>query len=884
MYSSHPRPASARGLSPFWGLIALLCSGLAPAFGTGREEVRGPGLSGLFLVCKEYGTVRGTFLTNVAGRDVTRLNFLFGEGVDPRFSPVDDRVLFTSTRGGAPGLWTMDRKGQQQKRVCDGDQGDWFPDGRRIVFRREGRILERSLDTGRETVLSPAGWKSCSSPASSPDGRTVLFVTRDGPADAICLAMRGQSGPKRLVEGEILGPPRWSPAGERIAYQSGAHLWTIDADGSNRRQLTTAGGIQRRPAWSPDGTAIAFCQGPGPKGPWQMAVTGLDGTRKSSIPQDDARSVLCSDWGVEEAGRRPEPKGAAVRPPPRVRLWEFDRPVTAATADWAAFCRERKGWNAISAEKPLTDGCAVENGGAVLLLLAGRPGAVLLSKGAPPRAIEFTLLDPQGKEAGPIESVRVLSCGPDEAVLESSSHSAGARVKATWAIGGNQAMVRVTPLENAGKLRAAVPMQCVVVPDRFGNDIVADPLALAEEHVLLPWAPLVTGLLGSGSDMLVLICPEQGQTAQLRKGTGTCFAHADVAFQLCGVSAGVLRCQRVWHLERFGVEGPADPLRFNWRMPFAANWRLAVQGGRQRYSAFFSDKQSALFDKKDVLFRKSNGFTAAVRLGVIYLYGRTAGTPPGTPTPVDLLRDALGLKVARQVLDEDGLTGYRRAAGPTTWAEFSVTIESLRYLFERQLEVQDRVYARHLCDDLPAFVEGMDQRLKEYADFSWQLQALCGKSDKPSPAGKKLLDDLAVVVRKLEKHDERQRRLRSAKELLPLCTKIQQLTAKESGENRKQFEQCCRDLLRAVGPREEMLKAYRGLAVEARDAAGPGTIRRMVAQDGRAPLEHPELLGFAEKIRAICQGVLRNRFYTEGDWRGEDYDVPAFWLGPRPYE
>ena len=112
----------------------------------------------------------------------------------------------------------------------------------------------------------------------------------------------------------------------------------------------------------------------------------------------------------------------------------------------------------------------------------------------------------------------------------------------------------------------------------------------------------------------------------------------------------------------------------------------------------------------------------------------------------------------------------------------------------------------------------------------------------------------------------------SAQELRPLCTKIKQLTAQESSENRRQFEQCCQGLLGVVGPRDEMLRAYRKLAVGARDAAGI------------APLTHAELLGPAEKIRALCQRVLRNRFYSEADWRGEGYKVPAFWLGPRPYQ
>jgi len=301
-------------------LVALLCGSMAPALGAAGEDVRSAGLPGAFVVCKEYGTVLGTFLTDVRGRDITRLNFLFGEDVNPRFSPADDRILYTSARGGTPGLWTMNRKGEGQRRICDGDQGDWFPDGRRIAFRRQGRIVARSLESGEETVVSPAGWKSCSSPACCPDGRKILLVASDGGKDVIFLVMPGESEPKRLVEGEMLGSPRWALGGERIAYQDGAHLWMMDADGGNRRQLTTSGGIQRRPAWSPDGTAVAFCQGPGPKGPWQMAVTLVDGTKRFPVPPGDARSVLCSDWGGAKPGEKPEPKDMAVRPPPRASI------------------------------------------------------------------------------------------------------------------------------------------------------------------------------------------------------------------------------------------------------------------------------------------------------------------------------------------------------------------------------------------------------------------------------------------------------------------------------------------------------------------------------------------------------------------------------------
>jgi hypothetical protein len=855
-------------------LIALLCGGVAPALGGATMPAQYAGLSGTLVVCKEYGTVLGTFLTDLRGRDLARLNYLFGEDVRPRFSADGERVIFTSTRGGTPGLWTMNRKGEEQKRICDGDQGDWFPDGRRIAFRRRGEIVERSLETGKETVLSPAGWKSCSSPACSPDGQKILFMVDGGAKDAIFLMTPGAAEPKRLAEGETLCAPRWAPSGDRIAYQSGAHIWMMDADGSNQRQVTTTGGIQRGPAWSPDAAAIAYCQGASPKGPWQIAVTRIDGTGTFLVPQGGARSVLCPDWGAEQPGQRPPPepaKGTAVRPPPRIHLWEIVQPLTALPADWAAFSRERKGWSAVpigdALPKGFRGGCVVENEGAVFLLLAGNRGAVFIAKPAARSAIELAPLDPQGREAGPVEAIRLLRCGPDEVELESSSLSAGGPVRVAWTIGGSRALVRMTPVENTGALRIAAPLECVVATDRFGDDIVVDPETVGEGRACLPWTPAVTGLFGDGSGLLVLICPEQGQRMALRKGNGRLFLGADVAFQNRCIFAGVITGERAWRLERFGAGRQADPLRFTWRMPHAATWRLTVQGDGKRYSTLFCDRESPFFDKKDVIFRKSQDFAGDIRLGAIYLYDRVANTPLDALTPVDLVRDALGLKGAQRALDEEGLTGYRMAAGPTTWADLSGTIQSLRCLFERQLEVQDSVYAAHLCDDILPLVEGMEQRLGEYERFA--RDALSGKA---SPAVVKLLEGLTPISQKLRELGEKQRGLKSPKELLPLCAKIKQLTAKDSSENRKQFEECCKQLFTAVGPREEMLKAYRKLAIELADAAGS------------APLTQPELLDGAEQIRALCQSVLRNRLYVEADWRGEDYEVPAFWLGPRPFD
>lgn len=55
--------------------------------------------------------------------------------------------------------------------------------------------------------------------------------------------------------------PAWSPDGQRLAFVSNRNgspeIWVMDLDGSNQKQLTQSGG-NLLPAWSPDGGKIAF--------------------------------------------------------------------------------------------------------------------------------------------------------------------------------------------------------------------------------------------------------------------------------------------------------------------------------------------------------------------------------------------------------------------------------------------------------------------------------------------------------------------------------------------------------------------------------------------------------------------------------------------------
>jgi WD40 repeat protein len=72
---------------------------------------------------------------------------------------------------------------------------------------------------------------------------------------------RGRAGQLLLSNASDIHP-RWSPDGTRLAFSSNStgryEIWTVAADGSDRRKVTHSPGEKTWPAWSPDGARILF--------------------------------------------------------------------------------------------------------------------------------------------------------------------------------------------------------------------------------------------------------------------------------------------------------------------------------------------------------------------------------------------------------------------------------------------------------------------------------------------------------------------------------------------------------------------------------------------------------------------------------------------------
>jgi acid phosphatase type 7 len=102
----------------------------------------------------------------------------------------------------------------------------------------------------------------------------------------------------------------FSPQGRRIAFAAAGDLWVMQADGADRRRLTTSPAPEAEPAWSPAGDQLAFAAGRrGRRAIFRVAAAGGAPVALAGKPSDD-RSPAWSAQGriafVRHTGRSDE--------------------------------------------------------------------------------------------------------------------------------------------------------------------------------------------------------------------------------------------------------------------------------------------------------------------------------------------------------------------------------------------------------------------------------------------------------------------------------------------------------------------------------------------------------------------------------------------------
>ncbi len=91
----------------------------------------------------------------------------------------------------------------------------------------------------------------------------------------------------RLTTGGGFARPRWSPDGRQLAVLKAGQLWTMKADGTAKRRLTTRAAAG--PSWSPDGRSIAFASLSCTGGPGVYRIATTAGAQPEVLFPSDCR-------------------------------------------------------------------------------------------------------------------------------------------------------------------------------------------------------------------------------------------------------------------------------------------------------------------------------------------------------------------------------------------------------------------------------------------------------------------------------------------------------------------------------------------------------------------------------------------------------------------
>ena len=185
-----------------------------------------------------------------------------------------------------------------------------------------GQIYSMTASGTGRRLLTPGREASGRSPAYSPNGRRIVFVSSFKQSDLWLMRSDG-SHKQRLTRtaGIDETDPAWSPDGKEIVFavtrpaaQQG--IWIVEADGTQRRQLTT--GADADPSWSPDGSEIAFDRRDAATQIFNIFVVPAAGGTPTDLSTDPGVSDLQPDWS---------PDGSRI-------LFSSDRPDTFQLDLW----------------------------------------------------------------------------------------------------------------------------------------------------------------------------------------------------------------------------------------------------------------------------------------------------------------------------------------------------------------------------------------------------------------------------------------------------------------------------------------------------------------------------------------------------------------------
>lgn len=190
------------------------------------------------------------YMAKPDGSEVKQLTTAFGYDAEATFSPTGERIVFTSMRNGDLDLYTMEPDGTDVRQLTDQlgyDGGAFFsPDGSQIVYRahhpQDPEAVAEYKSLLKDGLIQPTNLQIFVMDADGSDKRQVTDN------DAVNFA------------------PYWHPSGDKIIFSSNMHdpegrnfdLFLINTDGTGLERVTYSEKFDSFPMFSPDGGRLVW--------------------------------------------------------------------------------------------------------------------------------------------------------------------------------------------------------------------------------------------------------------------------------------------------------------------------------------------------------------------------------------------------------------------------------------------------------------------------------------------------------------------------------------------------------------------------------------------------------------------------------------------------
>jgi Tol biopolymer transport system component len=247
------------------------------------------------------------YLQKVDGLSVTQLTSDDSDDAFPVFSPDGQRVAFCSTRSGNWDIYVMDVDGKNTIQVTSSPMQEihpsFSPDGNRLVYcamsNRSGNweLWTVNLETSEKRMIG-FGLFPTWSPNKEKDQIAFQKARARGSRWYSLWRLDLVDGEARWVTEVAVSSnaaivcPSWSPDGKRLSFSTIVEpartsngkpmgqqdIWTINADGTNRRRITDGNGICATPFWGPDNRIYFVSDRGGAESVWSARADQTVGT------------------------------------------------------------------------------------------------------------------------------------------------------------------------------------------------------------------------------------------------------------------------------------------------------------------------------------------------------------------------------------------------------------------------------------------------------------------------------------------------------------------------------------------------------------------------------------------------------------------------------